>query len=563
MPKIPISGQNQILAASNPVPIAGTNDARFQGEQIATFGKGLMDLAGAQEHAKDLLSKVQMEEADAKFDGMSRDAIATASSQINENPGLHGMDARNQFVNSLKDQMNNVASGIENPLYKRLWAAKAQQKLQAFGEDVGQVQLKAQVAHIGQMNEQVISSYADLAATDPARRDEMIIKSREAIDQVGDQIYTPINKQQLKDGLARRIDTAIFEKMIVVNDNNTADSFNRARKFVDSHVDSFSVEGIDKVHDKIDKAEYAFLSHDRAQIKFNNYMLDQKRKEVKLTNDAVYGEKIFNPNTSPLEKKALMDQFNNLVVQGLGSRAVKASFDNAWKTTNKDISAKTQVNIYSQALNGLSFNAAEKKVQEAMNKDGFEQGALSAKDGYSLLGRLRALERSPEKKQLEQDGEKLTRAAWSKEILDDPTLGQEYRTQMENAVYYYHQLTQQGINPNQAANLAREKYHKAQFVGIGKGVPVEVADDLPAIQKELAAFAPAYSQAEKNGNREQMKILVDRKKLLLQQMNVLQQQEAQNKAMTKQAPKDEKKSQGVIDQLGDKLKGWFNQGATQ
>jgi hypothetical protein len=551
MPKIPLQQQSQILNAGSPVPISGTEEARLPGKQVAEFGKGLIDLASGLERANTVKDKAQMDLAMADVERMALDARDKAKGAINENPGMGGMDARNQFVKPIDDYAVEAAKKIDNPAYKMLFQAHAKKYATALGDEVGKFQLEGAIKHTANLNDQTITTIVGMAMANPLRRDEAIIKSREAIDGVGDQIYTPAVKQQLKDSLPKRVDMAIIEQY------KTDGNFELARRHVEKYASSFAVEGLDKINDAIDKAEYTYLSHERAAIKFDAYQIDQKKKEARTTNDAVYGMKIFDPNASPLEKKALMDQARNLRFQGLLSPAVMTSFENSWKKGSVEISNKTQVDIYSQALKGLPFAQAEQLVQNAMMKDGFEPGALMAKDGYSLLGRLRALERSPEKKQLELDGEKVTRAAWKQEILDDPTLGAEYKTQMENAVYYYHQLTQKGIDPMTAANQAREKYHKAQFVGIGKGVPVEVADDPEAMKKELNAIPQAYEKALKNGNKDEIKYLDKRSLLLTQQLKVWNEQQIRNRVIKQEKPAD--KSGG----LSDTLKKWFSGGASQ
>lgn len=550
MPKIPIQQQPQILNAGSPVPIAGTGEARMEGEAISQFGRGLASFADAREKTKNLLAQVQMEEADSEFDTMTREAIDLARGQIKDNPGMFGDQARKDFVAAHKEKMTAIAERVENPLYKRMWLAKANQKLTAFGEEVGNEQWKNEVKFTGEKTQEIVNTHVMNAAKDPLKRDESIIRAQSVIDSVGDEIFAPVVKREMREGLSVRVDSAIVEQY------KTDGKFELARKYIDSRPESFKER--DKAMDAVDKAEYTYLTQERANKRFQDYEQDRYRKEVRLTNDATLGMKFFTDGTSPIERQKIMSQAEDLRFQGLLSPAVFTAMQNNWKQGSKDISAKTQVGIYSEALKGMSFIDSERKVQEAMMKNGQEEGYLSSKDGYALLGRLKALERNPEKKQLELDGEKVVRAAWKSSILDDPTLGPEYRTQMENAVYYYHQLTAKGISPLSAANEARGRYHKSHLIGIGKGVPVDVASDKDAIQKELAAYAPAYKEAEKNGNKEEMKRLKNRLVILTQQLNVLMENEQAQKAIKSPVNQENKEGGGMM----DTLKKWLG-GATQ
>lgn len=551
MPKIPIQQGQQILNAGSPVPIAGTSEARIPGEQVSAFGKGLMDFALAERSAEENKSKSMLNLAMSSLKREATRNAIVAEGTKDEAPGRAGENSFDRFVKPLDDFAEDLAKNINNPNHKREFTAHARDYVSALGDDVRKIQYKKSLAITNSNNDMAVATRAQMAVDNPQMRDQVIIEGMKVYDDTAD-IYSPEILQQKKAELAPMIDRGIIEGM------KSRGDFESARAHAKKHAASFSVEGIDKVNDSIDKAEHAYLSQERADKRFKDYEQDRFMKETRLVNDAAYGTRFFAANVPPVEREMLIKDSERLAFQGLMSKSVLSAMKNDWKTGSKDISAKTQVDIYAKALKGQSFADSEKQVQAALSRDGHESGFMASKDGYALLGRLRALEKNPEKKQLEQDGEGIVRAAWKSSILDDPTIGPEYRTQMENAVYYYHQLTAKGIPPLAAANESRERYHKAHLIGIGKGVPVDVASDKDAIQKELASFAPAFKRAEVDGNREEMKRLKSRMIILTQQLNVLMENEQSQKAI--KAPVQEQKKSGGIT---DALKTWFGGGAAQ
>lgn len=539
MPKIPVQPQAQILNAGSPVPIAGTTDARIQGESIAAFGKGLASFADAREKTRNMLYEVQKKEATAMLTDIVKTHEAQALGQINDSPGPLGDDVRKQFVENLQNDISSLGSTIEHPLFKREWEAESKIHVQAFADTIAQKNWGKEVEFIGKSTQRTASIFVDRAAKNPLQRDEMILRAQETYDSVSDDIILPVYKREEKAKMTERVDKAIVEEY------KRKGQFDAARAHIDKYPASFA--DVDKVQDTVDKEELKYLQQERATRKYEDYDATQKRKDAQRLNDAMLGQKFFDPATSVEEKRQIREKVDLYSTVGLVSPGFKAAITNAATKGDDKASKKSYVDIYSAALRDkIPFAVSEMKVIEAMSKkDGFEAGWMSSQDGIALLSKLKALESNPDKKALIRRYEMEVKAGWTKNMLESLN-GQEYQTQQADAVIMYHDLLDRGYSEPAAADEARRIYGRGELVPIRKRADPEIVRDLPAIEKELKNALPALKAAEASGNKAEVKRINERVKLLktMREENI----KSNKFRQPIEAPKPDKpKENGILD----------------
>lgn len=392
MPKIPIQQQPQILNASSPVPIAGTGEARMEGEAISQFGRGLASFADAREKTKNLLAQVQMEEADSEFDTMTREAIDLARGQIKDNPGMFGDQARKDFVAAHKEKMTAIAERVENPLYKRMWLAKANQKLTAFGEEVGNEQWKNQVKHAGDKTLQTVDTVINIAATDPLRRDEAIIKAQNIIDTVGDEIFAPSVKQSLRDGLEKKVDVAIIEGFKAKGRKDKMDGwYDLAEKHLDAYAAKYDPEVVDKLRDGISKDRITMLSEASREEAMALKKLKMEEEKTQRINGPIMLQKLMKAKT-PNEVRQVLDEMFRMkserLIDGPTYSLGQTFGTKVTKETSSLIEGEIRTKIYQKVPKNEILN-------EVLARS--HAGQLSDEAKIRILSRLEKREqRSPE-----------------------------------------------------------------------------------------------------------------------------------------------------------------------
>ena len=180
MPIIPIEDvkQSQILNAGSPVPIAGTGEARMQGEAASGFGQAMFQLGDALDRvarkAKDDSGKLQAQDLLNQFRmrTLEEKARADAAAPIEEDKT--GFGQVKQFNSNLQTAMQDIAGTVTDPEVKKRF-------LIAAGDVVNDTAIQVLSNEVVKRTEQnkflqgkVISDLGTLARANPSETPFML-----------------------------------------------------------------------------------------------------------------------------------------------------------------------------------------------------------------------------------------------------------------------------------------------------------------------------------------------------------------------------------------------------
>lgn len=132
MPKIPVLGQQQVLNAGSPVPIASSSIARQEGENIAQFGNSLekagQNIAEFNKISKASNDSATLENARANMETVAQTADFTARGAVGEDgQPLQGQALIDNFSKTVDDSVKPLIDAQTDPDLKARLQSMAQE----------------------------------------------------------------------------------------------------------------------------------------------------------------------------------------------------------------------------------------------------------------------------------------------------------------------------------------------------------------------------------------------------------------------------------------------------
>lgn len=533
MPKIPLLDEGQVLNASSPVPIAGTGDARIQGEAIASAGKGLANLGISmidfEARTRDNTSKIQVEEAFTKAREKVYKNLKVAEDTYANNPDSDGINIYDAFMKPLRDDFQQLSMGIDDPLQRRHFMAKADQYAQNFGQDLGALQRQRRIQNLGLQINDTVNTKIGMVRSAPQFRDQGIVESTAFIKSIGDDLVPADKKEAYLRNLPAQFDSA------VIDGHMERQEFDAAREYLkkDAVAQNFDRKTLDKMFDSIDAEENKAILKDRASYSFERKVIKNQERDIQDKNDSRILEEVFSPAADIKQKKAALDEMRSLVAQRLASPSALRIAEKFENNVSTDRSDGTEFRFMDRITLKKDMRNFESDVVSAV-----ENNELSSKAGIRVLARYRAAIKEPKKKDdLAIAYEQFVRAPFKTTITDDPTKIRELKASEASAVIDYKKNIRAGQPPELAARNALVAKGKTQYTGVFSNVPEQYINDTGAIDTSLKQLLQARAKAEKENNKNVMSEIDTKITVLSSQKKVLQNQQQLDKYIKDANPK--------------------------
>lgn len=205
MPVIPGTNEGQVLNAGSPVPIGSDSEARYQGETIAAFGKGLAALGGVLESAANQTARERnrLDVLNAmnafQMKSLERRAEQQAAGTIDNDPT--GFGAVKSYNERLKPDMEEIASGISDINSRALFLAEAGKTINEEATKIWADEVRKRAEVNKELTNQLVSSSGQIAWRDPSQIDNELAKTELAILESSD---IPQDQKPIKVGEAKR-----------------------------------------------------------------------------------------------------------------------------------------------------------------------------------------------------------------------------------------------------------------------------------------------------------------------------------------------------------------------
>lgn len=205
MPVIPGANESQVLNSGSPVPIGSDSEARYQGDTIAAFGRGISVLGSTLEKAANDATKeknrlqvlnaanqLMMKALEKRADQQAAAPIANDAT---------GFGAVKSYAANLKPDIEDLAGQIEDPTARAEFMVHAGQTMNEESVKIWADEVKKRGEQNKELTQQLVSSSGQIAWRDPTQIDNEMAKTETAILDSSD---IPNDQKQVKVGEARR-----------------------------------------------------------------------------------------------------------------------------------------------------------------------------------------------------------------------------------------------------------------------------------------------------------------------------------------------------------------------
>lgn len=456
MPVIPFVQQGQQLNPSNPVPIAGTSEARLPGENLASFGKSLSQLGSvlmAESSAADRALKLaRMKNAVADADGALLEEYTKQRGQAPIMGDADGTKALEGFKQRGNEKIQKILNSLPDDTERASFMAEYKGLVNNYSAKILGDELVKRREAIDIETGKYLSAQGALVRGDATKLDDAFIKSELHLRELVSLGHlTPSEVTSSLQSAKESLLTDAIDGVMAKGD------FDSARKIVEvKGAGVFSPDVIRK------KANYI----DQEEAKYNN----------KIYNDTIKTERLEAAKLKKVNDKKATLYYAQLSKAGLSMEEREAIF--------KHIDADVEINGFplkvARALKmdktffeqgdemfevGVNELLAQGKISEAREKINNGLGSeVSPKKANELLDKLNRINgagktHTTRLTQAISGGSKLIKTMLddnSPQALADPFSLQQKRQKNAEAIIAYRQRMLEVNDPSKSSEIANE-----------------------------------------------------------------------------------------------------------
>jgi len=518
MPIIPYVEESQKLNASNPVPIAGTGDARLQGEAVAGLGRGMFALGDV----LDKLGKRQKDERDRlkvaevfgqmRLKALNREAERVAAAPIeNDVTGVKQVQEYQKIFDEDKKEMMDL---LENDRQKMMFTAQAGDLLADTSIKLLGVEVEKRAENNKALKNKVLGDFAGIARNIPEELEDTIALAE--ITVMENPNYTEAQKAKEVFEVRRRMVNEAIEGQ------KARGAYTDAKITLEKYGQNFSPEEKSKMLESIDDSDWKAASRETQQVNLREKKNEEfvKQREKILQND--YFSQLKQAGNNMVKREIIQKSMDEKVAAGLMTRQLADSLMGN-KTFQKEADEVYESIILTEAFGKRNYDDLTKKMWVDLKEQ-----RVSPEKYNDIIGRLKNMrerDNEPGRRDKERNGIELLESI-EKESINDPLSSFQKRqlaAQVARAkdIYYKALAKNPDADPYSLAASIYEGTYKTviprvkgtNFMGLDTPKGIDEAKS-KLVSEELARGGNSTKETRKE-TQKKLRELEDQKKSLI------------------------------------------------
>ncbi len=406
MPILPGVDQSQVMVPSAPVAIAGTGDARIEGESVSGFGKALAGLGGvlldAGRKTKAEKDGLQLEIAMTKANTAFLKQYAQQSAEAPIKGDATGFGAVEKVTANMKPAFAEIAQGIEDQELQAKFLADAGKMLADKSVTIWADEVKKRDDNNKVLVEQLVSQSGQLAKASPDKNDTgfMLSHVESAILQ-----HTDLPPAQ------KNVYVQQAKKSILIDSIQGAlqrEDYDGSTLLLEKYgYGVFTPEEKAKQFDEIQKTEYNANNLEYTKLIRGQAQNDRSRREQERSLVDFLGASLKQAGNNQEKRDVILKDGETMVVAGKMSPQVFSALAGN-KTFRKEEDEKIENEISTRAFKTGNYKQALEEINNAKGKTLSFERATDLAEKFS--GMETRAKKDPIFSQRVQTGEQLIRA---------------------------------------------------------------------------------------------------------------------------------------------------------